>query len=261
MIFIPTSSNSFNSMLGGGFERGSLHGLFGLYGRGKTSICLDVAFNAAGAGLKVYFIDADGATGVRPRRLLQIMKARGWGEIKVEPAATARETLNRLDQALRVRLAQRGLTLDRAHNLDELTGKVLSAIKKDYDLIIVDSLTMFYREVIMANLASRDRLQINQQVISKVAIIMSNLHRYVVDNAATGIVTMQRASEVKKAFESTEEELRWWIGGETTGYEIDTMTELLKHEDDRYEARLVKNRNGPLGRCLFKIVDRGIADV
>jgi RecA/RadA recombinase len=57
---VPTGCQSFDDLLGGGIEKGSVTLLYGEAGAGKSNVCLQIARNVISEGKKVAYIDSEG---------------------------------------------------------------------------------------------------------------------------------------------------------------------------------------------------------
>jgi len=68
-IRLPSGSTCIDSLLGGGFETGTITQIYGASGTGKTSICLMLAYNTAIHLGKVAFLDTEGISGERVRQI------------------------------------------------------------------------------------------------------------------------------------------------------------------------------------------------
>ena len=78
IIHLSTGSKTFDTLVGGGFETGSITELFGEFRTGKTQICHTLCVtcqlpisNGGGEGMAMY-IDTEGT--FRPERLISIAK-------------------------------------------------------------------------------------------------------------------------------------------------------------------------------------------
>jgi DNA repair protein RadB len=117
---IPTCCESFDKLLGGGIEGGSVTLLYGEAGAGKTNICLQMAYNMAKTGKKVAYVDAEGLS---PDRIYQIF---------TDPSH------------------MKNLLVFQVHSFDEQSDRVdkivrLAGANDSIGLVIVDSFTMYYR--------------------------------------------------------------------------------------------------------------------
>lgn len=117
---IPVGCASFDGLLGGGLEAGSVTLLYGEAGTGKTNICLQTAYNMAKAGMKTAFVDTEGLS------------------------------LERVSQIFTDRDLQKELLVFQVHSFEEQSDRIqkvcrLSEANDKIGLVVIDSVTMFYR--------------------------------------------------------------------------------------------------------------------
>ncbi|MEK6904730.1 MAG: DNA repair and recombination protein RadA, partial [Nanoarchaeota archaeon] len=146
---ITTGSKSFDALLGGGFETGSISECFGEFGSSKSQIAHQLAVNVqlpkenGGANGKVVFID--GESTFRPERIIQMSKAVG-----LDP-----------------QVALKNIRVARSFNSDHqmlLAEKAEDFIKEgDVKLLVVDSLTSHFR----ADYTGRGTLADRQQKLNR----------------------------------------------------------------------------------------------
>ena len=117
---IPTGCRSFDNLLGGGIEKGSITLLYGEAGAGKSNVCLQTARNVVRNGKKVAYIDSEGLSYDRVEQIFG-----GEGE------------------------NTKSLLVSQVHSFEEQSDKVdrtVNLADKDViELAIVDSINMFYR--------------------------------------------------------------------------------------------------------------------
>lgn len=118
---LSTGSNSFDDLLGGGIECGSVTLLYGEAGTGKTNICLQAAFNLIEKeGKKVAYVDTEGLSSERIEQISSGEDSRK--ELLVFQVRSFEEQIDRIAKVVR---------------LAEANEKI--------GMIIVDSMTMYYR--------------------------------------------------------------------------------------------------------------------
>lgn len=118
---LSTGSNSFDDLLGGGIECGSVTLLYGEAGTGKTNICLQAAFNLIEKeGKKVAYVDTEGLSSERIEQISSGEDSRK--ELLVFQVRSFEEQIDRIARVVR---------------LAEANDKI--------GMIIVDSMTMYYR--------------------------------------------------------------------------------------------------------------------
>ncbi len=128
-----TGCKGIDELLGGGFECGTVTQLYGEAGSGKTNICLQVAVECAKRGKKVIFVDSEGFS---PERFLQIASA---------GAALANGDSEDVEgMARRIIIYEPHSFEQQTSCIDEIET-VLKESKNEVVLIIIDSVTLFYR--------------------------------------------------------------------------------------------------------------------
>jgi DNA repair and recombination protein RadB len=114
----PTGCQSFDDLLGGGIEKGSVTLLYGEAGAGKSNVCLQIARNVISEGKKVAYIDSEGLS------------------------------YDRIDQIFGEGDLAKGLLIFQVHSFEEQSDRVDKIAKIPMDvlgLVIIDSMTMYYR--------------------------------------------------------------------------------------------------------------------
>lgn len=117
---IPVGCSSFDNLIGGGIEAGSVTLLYGEAGSGKTNICLQMAYNLIQQGKLVIYVDTEGLSSERIQQIF-------------------------VDEGL-----IKNLLIFQVHSFEEQIEKIGQAIKlaeanEKVGLVIVDSMTVFYR--------------------------------------------------------------------------------------------------------------------
>ena len=117
---IPVGTASFDNLLGGGIEAGSITLLYGEGGSGKTNICLQMAYNLIKDGNLVVYVDTEGLS------------------------------IDRIQQIFGDDSLIKNLLVFSAHSFEEQMEKIGKAAKlaetnNRVALLIVDSMTGFYR--------------------------------------------------------------------------------------------------------------------
>ncbi len=128
---IPLGCQSFDDLLGGGIEPGSLTLFYGEAGTGKTNICLQMARNVLREGKKVAFIDTEGIS------------------------------YDRVSQIFDGEDLLKNLLVFQVHSFEEQSDRVtkvarLAEARGAIGLIVIDSLTGFYRLIHDDPLARND---------------------------------------------------------------------------------------------------------
>ncbi len=213
---IKTGCDSIDSLLNGGFERGCITEIYGEAGSGKTNICLQTAINLAKEGNKVIYIDTEG---VSMERFSQLGGNEEIGK-------------NILFYHV-YKFSQQREAIERAVKLVEQ--------KDDIPLIIVDSLTEFYRAewgVGEETTSKRNSLAWQLSLLSSVA------RRRNIAVVVTNQVYMDTSTGELKP-----------IGGHTLHHNAKTILYLRKIGNGYREAVLMKHRSikeGKVARFIIK---------
>ena len=117
---IPTGCGSFDSLLGGGLEKGSVTLLYGEAGTGKTNFGLQTAYNVARSGFKTAYVDTEGLSS------------------------------DRIEQIFGEKEYIKDLLVFQVHSFEEQIDRIpkvcrLCSANDKIGLVVVDSVTMFYR--------------------------------------------------------------------------------------------------------------------
>ncbi len=211
--------SQFDRLLGGGIEAGSVTLLYGEAGAGKTNVCLQLARNIAVTGRKVAYIDTEGLSS---DRLAQVF--------------TGQE--DSIKNMLIFQVHSFAEQSDRIDKIEKL------AAAGSISLVVIDSLTMFYR---LNHDDSRSRNEFIRQTESllniarqhEIAILVTS---QVYTNMATGGVE--------------------FLGGHALHHNAKTIIRLDKRLDGRREAVIMKHRSLPEGRrAQYRISETGIEDI
>ena len=236
VLKITTGSESFNQLIGGGLESGSITECYGAYGSGKTALAHQLAITAqlpraeGGADGAVVWIDTEGT--FRPERIQQM-------------ADKAEMDSEKLLSNIKV---------VRAFNSDHqmlLAEKVEELIKDKVPvrLVIVDSLMSHFR----SEFVGRGTLADRQQKLNKhMHILLKLAHTY---NVAV-YVTNQVMSKPDTFFGDPTEA----IGGHIVAHASTTRLYLRRGKKGSRVAKLVDSPNLPDGECMFYITESGIKD-
>jgi DNA repair protein RadB len=210
---------SIDNLLGGGIENGSVTLLYGEAGTGKTNICLQMAYNVARSGKKVAYIDTEGLSA---ERISQIFTEESYAK---------------------------DLLRFYAHSIDEQGYGITQAARQaespetNIGLIIVDSMTMFYRlrsddSSVRNELVRQMETLLNMARRSDVAVLITS---QVYTNIGTGTIE--------------------FLGGHAIQHNAKTIIRLEKRANGKRAAVIVKHRSLPEGRsALYRIVQTGIED-
>ncbi len=235
ILKISTTSETFDTLLGGGFETGAITECFGEFGSGKTQIGHILAVNLhkmMDHNAVAVYIDTENT--FRPERIQQLAKGQG-----LDP-----------DEVLKhIRVA-------RAYNSDHqmlLVEKVEELIKDqglNVKLVIVDSLTAHFR----AEFIGRGTLAVRQQKLNRhmhALLKLADRHNLCV------YVTNQVMSKPDQFFGDPTQA----IGGHIVGHASTFRIYLRKGRKGSRVAKLVDAPNLADGECNFFVEEGGLRDV
>lgn len=214
---IPTGCRSFDELLGGGLEKGSVTLLYGEGGTGKTNICLQTAYNVAkNSGMKTAYVDTEGLSSDRITQIFadpDMIK-----ELLVFQVHSFEEQSDRIQKVCR---------------LSEANDKI--------GLVVVDSVTMFYR-------LHSDDTSVRNEFIKQTEMLLNAARQNEVAVLLTSQVYMNIGSG------SIE-----FLGGHALHHNAKTIIRLDKKNNGRRTAVIVKHRSIPEGKFAnYRIVATGI---
>lgn len=231
---IKTGSESFDEMMGGGFETGAITELFGEFGSGKTQVAHQLATNVQipdekGNFSKVIYIDTENT--FRPERIQQMAEKAG-----LDP-----------NEALK------NIKIARAYNSDHqmfLSEKAEDLLKTgEYKLMIIDSLIAHFR----AEFIGRGTLSERQQKLNKhmhTLLKLADVHNVCV------IVTNQVMAKPNVMFGDPTQA----IGGHIVGHNSTFRIYLRKGKKGSRVGKLVDSPNLPETECMFFVNKGGLSD-
>lgn len=208
-----------DDLLGGGIEEGSVTLLYGEAGVGKTNLCLQLAYNVIKGGKKVAYLDAEGLS---YDRIFQIFS----------------------DEEL-----IKNLLVFQVHSFDEQSDKIdkisrLSEVKDMLGMVIVDSMTMYYR-------LNYDDVRVRNDFVRQTEVLLDMARKY--DIAV--LVTSQVYSNMNTGGVE-------FLGGHAMHHNAKTIIRLDKKGNSVRTAVIMKHRSLPEGRSAdYRIVSNGISDV
>lgn len=203
-------------MLGGGIECGSVTLFYGEAGTGKTNICLQTAFNIARTGMKVAYLDTEGLSS------------------------------DRVEQVFADKDAIRNLLVFQVHSFEEQSDRIAKAVRLSdandkIGLIVIDSLTMFYR-------LNSDDVSVRNELTKESEMLLSAARR----NDVPVMITSQVYTNIGTG--SIE-----FLGGHALHHNAKTIVRLDKRPNGRRAAVIMKHRSLPEGRYVnYRIVASGI---
>ncbi len=216
---IPLGSSAVDELLGGGVESGSLTLLYGEAGSGKTNICLQAARTVLRAGKKVALIDCEGLS------------------------------YERVGQMFDEEDLLKNLLVFQVHSFEEQSdrvGKVARMAEKrgELGLIIVDSLTVFYRMDLDDHVARND-------LVRQIDTLTETARKMDIPV----IVTSQVYANIHSGGIE-------FIGGHVLRHNAKTILRLEPRGKGVRSAVIMKHRSLPEGRyAMYRITDKGIADL
>lgn len=224
---LPVGCRSIDELLDGGIETGAMSLVYGPPGSGKTNVALSAAVTTAAAGERVMIIDTEGLS---PERLDQLIAG-------VD------------DRGRDAHLADR-IIVREAHDFDEQAQAVKDAetIANSLELIIVDSLTGFYRLERTADERDGDALR---AVTRQVTHLLSLARKHHLAVLATNQVFTDPEAERVRA-----------LGGHTLAHWAGAVIRLDRFRGGKRRATLEKHRSLPAGQTAgFEIADGGLEPV
>lgn len=232
---IKTGSESFDEVMGGGFETGAITECYGEFGSGKTQIGHQLAVNVqiskeeGGIEGKVIYIDTENT--FRPERILQMAQ-----KIGLDPDVTLKN-----------------IKVARAYNSDHqmlLAEKAEDLLKTgEYKLLIVDSLTAHFR----SEFIGRGTLAERQQKLNK---HMHSLMKLAASHNIVVYVTNQVMAKPDTFFGDPNEA----IGGNIVGHNSTFRVYLRRGKKGSRVAKLIDSPNLPEGEAMFFITEEGLKD-
>ena len=206
-------------LLGGGIEAGSVTLFYGEAGAGKTNVCLQIARNIASTGRKVAYIDTEGLSS---DRLAQVFAGQEEG-IK-------------------------NLLIFQVHSFEEQSDRIDKVEKLaaagSISLVVIDSLTMFYR-------LNHDDSKARNDFIRQTEVLLNTARKYEI----AILVTSQVYSNISTGGVE-------FLGGHALHHNAKTIIRLDKLDDGRRVAVIMKHRSLPEGRkARYRITETGIEDV
>ncbi len=216
MTRLSIQCSPLDTLLGGGLEQKIITELFGEAGTGKTNVCLQAARECALSGKKVAYIDSEG---VSMERLQQIIPEEN------------QDTL------------LKNILIFSPTTQSDQEKMIQNAIKiQDVQLIIVDTINMFYRLHLDQNKEECMRSFTRQIACLQKAARDQNLYVLIVEQVFT-----DKNGEVKPFTNRDVEHL------------VKTIIKLEKTGVNKRKATMMKHRSQPEGKtALFQITQKGL---
>ncbi len=216
---IPLGSKAVDTLLGGGIESGSLTLLYGEAGTGKTNICIQTAYNVLKSGLKVALIDGEGVS------------------------------YERISQIFEESSLLKNLLVFQVHSFEEQSDRVtkvarMAETRGELGLIIVDSLTVFYR-------LNHDDPLVRNDFIRQIELLTETARKADIPV----LVTSQVYSNINLGGIE-------FLGGHVLRHNAKTIIRLEPRGKGVRSAVIIKHRSLPEGRnATYRITEVGIADI
>ncbi len=233
VIKINVGSESFNALLGGGIETGSITECFGEFGSGKTQIAHMLAVNVQKQDPTAVAVYIDTENTFRPERIKQLAEGAGLDPVKV----------------------LKNIKVARAYTSDHqmiLAEKVEDLILKgdNVKVVIVDSLIAHFR----AEFIGRGTLAERQQKLNKHMHILLKL----ADTCNLAVyVTNQVMSKPDMFFGDPTQA----IGGHIVAHASTFRIYLRKGKKGSRVAKLIDSPHLEEGECNFFVETSGLRDV
>ncbi len=234
VIRISTGSDSFDEIMGGGFETGAIVECFGEFGSGKTQVGHILAINAQKDDPDAVVVYIDTENTFRPERIIQLAKGAGLDPEKV----------------------LKNIKVARAYNSDHqmlLAEKVEDLIKKDnlkVRVVVVDSLTAHFR----AEFIGRGTLAERQQKLNKHMHVLLKLADY---HNVLSYVTNQVMAKPDMFFGDPTQA----IGGHVVAHASTFRIYLRKGKKGSRVAKLIDAPNMPDAEANFMVETDGLKEI
>jgi DNA repair protein RadB len=225
---IPTGCEPLDELLDGGFERGTVSQVYGPPAAGKTNVVLAAAVEAAASGGRALYVDTEG---------LSIDRFEQLAAARMEAGADAED----LDV-----LASRVIVTE-ATDFDEQREAVrdVEEFVEDVDLVVVDSLTGFYRLERAADAMEGDALRaVGDQVTHLLGLARKHDVAVVVTNQVFADPDSDRVRP---------------LGGNTLEHWTGVVLRVDRFRGGNRRATLEKHRAKAAGDSVtVRIVDEGL---
>ena len=234
------NANSLNPIFSveGGIYRGTKLLLYGMAGSGKTTTTMTLAMNELEQGNSVFFIDAD-FFGLHTLKLQELYKLKYNIDFPVDKFQSVKEHETMIYNLWKAK----GLHIKQVESMVKIDLAIseLKSMKKKPSLIIIDSISQYYR---------LDMMKTNDfKPASMMMKIINSYVKYAKDIGATIIFTAQRVSEVKHTLKKNtnpnSEAYRFFIGGEVLHHVMDNIVEFSISDTNQFRNAdtVVKHRN------------------
>jgi DNA repair protein RadA len=233
---IPTGCESFDNLMGGGFETGSITEIFSEFGGGKTQIghLLSVNIQKLENEIDPIAVYIDTENTFRPERIKQFAVGAG-----IDP-----------DDVLKKIKVARAYNSDHQMLLVEKVEDLIKDKKLNVKLVVVDSLTAHFR----AEFIGRGTLSERQQKLNRhmhALLKLADQHNLMV------YVTNQVMSKPDQFFGDPTAA----IGGHIVAHASTFRIYIRKGKKGCRVAKLIDSPNLPDGECSFFVTEEGLKDI
>ncbi|MBI2451988.1 DNA repair and recombination protein RadB [Candidatus Pacearchaeota archaeon] len=225
MVKISAGSYDLNKWLFGGYESDVVSVIYGGSGTGKTNFCLLVAVSLAKKDKKVIFIDSEGGFSVERVKQMVLGKTADYENVL------------------------KNIFLLKPTNFNEqkkVFDKLLSYLKDEVDLVVVDGMTALYRiDFAIAREKGNGEMQkINSELARQIKTLAETARKREIPIILTNQVYRWEDSDKM-------------VGGDILKYWAKCWIELV-NENGKRTAHLRKHRSLPEKSLNFQITNEGI---
>ncbi len=231
---ISTGSQNFDTIMGGGFETGSITECFGEYGSGKTQIGHILCVKALKENPEAYAVYIDTENTFRPERIQQLALGAG-----LDP-----------EDALQRIMVARAYNSDHQMLLTEKVESLISEQGKNVSLLVVDSLTSHFR----AEFIGRGTLAERQQKLNRHMHTLSKV-------ASTQNLLVYVTNQVMARPDQFFGDPTTAIGGHIVAHASTFRIYLRKGRKGTRVAKLVDAPNLADAEAAFEVTEAGLRDV
>lgn len=224
---IPTGCSSLDERLEGGLREGSITLVYGEAETGKTTLAIQCAVNCARMGYKVIFIDCDNT--FFTKRMAQIASE---DFTELAPQIILMKPQN---------FAQQTFVIDR---LAEYVGERVG-------LIIVDTVTRFYREELSDNM--KETLKLNRELNRQ----MASLAQITRTRKVTSLIVSQVRSAIFRADETIQP-----VAMRVVKFWADVSTSLWPtKQPDKIKVKIETAKKRKIKPIYLRIKKEGLRDI
>ncbi|MDP3990086.1 MAG: DNA repair and recombination protein RadA [archaeon] len=230
---LSTGSDSFNTLMGGGFETGAITECFGEFGSGKTQIGHILAITTLKSDPEATVVYIDTENTFRPERIKQLAIGADF-----DP-----------EEALQRILVARAYNSDHQMLLAEKVESLITEQGRKVKLVVIDSLTSHFR----AEFIGRGTLSERQQKLNR---HMHQLSKIAGSFNVCVYVTNQVMAKPDQFFGDPTTS----IGGHIVGHASTFRIYLRKGKKGTRVAKLIDAPNLADGEVCFEVLEGGLRD-